>query len=189
MKKLVFTLILIILSGCVSQSELDSALADISALETKITENDLTIDDMESQVKTLTESANNLQTNYDELKDKYDTLDDDKDALQKEYNAAQNELGKLICSKQIDDMVYKNIFDVSTILAGWWVKQPNVQSVQGTYRDHIWNNTDTKIHSIMFTSSDDNQPYVEHFLVFFDEFGWKEGIFWIAEQCWLDSPY
>jgi len=189
MKKLIFVLILITMSGCISQSELDTALADISDLETQIAEKDLTYEEMESQVNALTESANILQANYDELNDDYETLDDAKDALQKEYNAAQNDLGKLICSKQIDDMVYKNIFDVSTILAGWWVKQPNVQSVQGTYRDHIWNNTDTKIHSIMFTSSDDNQQYVEHFLVFFEEFGWNEGIFWIAEQCWLDSPY
>ena len=149
----------------------------------------MTQDKLENQVLSLSESSNSLQGDYDTLLQEKEELQDKYSDTRSELQSKKRELGQLICTKQIDDMVYENIFDVSTILAGWWVKQSGVLSVQGTYRDHIWNNTDTKIHSIMFTSSDDNQPYVEHFLVFFDEFGWNEGIFWITEQCWLDSPY
>lgn len=189
MKKTLLLISLIFLVGCASKSELESALSEISVLESQISQKDLNIVDLEDQTQSLIDSLNNLQNDFDELNEEHDTLLEEFSNKKHDLQKVQNQLSKHICYQQIDDMKYENIFDVSTILAGWWVKQPGVQSVQGTYRDHIWNNTDTKIHSVMFTSSDDNQPYVEHFLVFFDEFGWKEGIFWLSSQCWLDSPF
>lgn len=196
MKKTLMLISLMFLIGCAPKAELESALTKISALESQISQQDTIMGELEDQSQSLNDSLASLQSDFDTLSGEYDTLFEEKETLQtkysdtrKELQSAEHSLGNLVCSKQIDDMVYENIFDVSTILAGWWVKQSGVQSVQGTYRDHIWSNADTKIHSIMFTSSDDNQQYVEHFLVFFDEFGWDEGIFWLSRQCWLDSPY
>jgi len=85
-------------------------------------------------------------------------------------------------------MKYENILDASTILAAWWARQPGVERVQGTYRDTIWSNANTKIHAIRYIASEDHKPYVEHFLVYFREFGMKPAVFWVGGQCWLDAP-
>jgi outer membrane murein-binding lipoprotein Lpp len=190
MKKILLLIVLFFLVGCVSKSELESAIVEISELESQITQQESNIEELESQVQSLNESSDRIQSDFDDLNEDYDTLSEDKESLQikysdtsKELQAAEHLIGRLICDEKID-MEYENIFDVSTILAGWWARQSQVESVKGTYRDHIWNNTDTKIHSVQFTSSQDHQPYVEHFLVFFDEFGWNTGVFWLSK---LDS--
>jgi predicted nuclease with TOPRIM domain len=192
----------IFLIGCTSKTELDSALADldsalmeISSLESKTLEQENTIKDYEDQLSTLVAENENLIAKNELLNQDYESLVNEKDELQSKYREnnlelteANIQLEKLICDEQLDQMEYNNIFDASTILAGWWALQPSVSSVRGTYRDHIWSNADTKIHAIQFISSNDNEQYVEHFLVYFDEFGMKPGVFWVGGQCWLDVP-
>jgi seryl-tRNA synthetase len=192
----------ILICGCVAKSDYETALAQIDDLETQITEKETTIDTLEAQNQSLSESLDShqselddLNTDYEVLSDDYQLLIEDNETLQEEYSdtkdelwSAYSQLNKLICDQTIDNMVYENIFDVSNTLADWWLEQPSVASVRGTYRDHIWSNADTKIHAVMFISANDNQPYVEHFLVYFDEFGMKPGVFWVGGQCWLNVP-
>lgn len=197
MKKIIFVFLTsIFIAGCVSKSDYDSALDEISTLKEEITESESTVQGLQDEVESLLDETNTLQSEYEVLQSDFEELVEEKDLLSDDYISAITELtiaegtlSRQICDLQIDDMVYENIYDVSTILAGWWVKQAGVYSVQGTYRDHIWSNADTKIHTVRFTSEDDYNPYVEHFLVFFEEFGWNEGIFWLSGQCWLDSPF
>lgn len=53
-------------------------------------------------------------------------------------------------------------------------------------RDTIWGKTNTRLHGITYVDSTDNERYLTWFLVYFDEFGWDEGVFWLEGQCWLE---
>ncbi len=64
---------------------------------------------------------------------------------------------------------------------GYWAARSNM-----TNRDTIWNNTDTKLHGVFSTSSEDNAQYLTWFLVYYDKFGWTEGVFWLDGQCCLE---
>ena len=189
MKRIQIATAILILTSCASKSDLDSALTDNVDLKEQIASQSEIIDDLEEDGSNLEASLSNLQIEYDHLSGDNSDLNDELSSNKSELIIAKRDLARHICSEQITDMKYENIYDVSTILAGWWAKQDSVQSVQGTYRDAIWNNTDTKIHSVNFTSASDQKQYVEHFLVFFDEFGWRHGIYWLSGQCWLDSPF
>jgi len=83
-------------------------------------------------------------------------------------------------------MSYGDILNSSTNLMAWVANQPWATRANSTMRDTIWTNTDTKLHGVFYTSSEDNQQYLTWFLVYYDEFGWEEGVFWLDGECWLD---
>jgi ABC-type phosphate transport system auxiliary subunit len=195
MKKFLFLLVSLLLVGCVSQSELDQAISQISDLEADIQEKDSDIASLETQLDGLEDAKLELDDEFEELQGEYEVVSAEKGELQLQYEEARrkvtsltSQLNDMVCDDQLDDMKYQNILDASTILSAWWARQPGVETVQGTYRDSIWSNADTKIHAVRFVSSQDHQPYVEHFLVYFDEFGMDPGVFWVGGQCWLDVP-
>ena len=178
---LFISVIILLTAGCVSKGELEQANANISTLE--------------SQLQDALQEKSELELTLEDLNSSFEELQIDNSDLQTSYSDAVSELSsestlvdRLVCPNQIEDMKYTDIFDASTIVASWWARQPNVESVNGTYRDHIWSNADTKIHGVRFTSSSDHQQYVEHFLIYFREFGMEPGVFWVGGQCWLDSP-
>ena len=117
----------------------------------------------------------------------YDELDDTYQEVKTQPNRLEDQLEDLQCEEKIPNMTYSDIFNSSTILSAWMADQSWVESVQGSYRDSIRNDVDSKIHAIRYISSNDNQPHVEHFVVYFDELEWEKGVFWIAGQCWLDK--
>jgi hypothetical protein len=105
-----------------------------------------------------------------------------------EASRLADEVGKYLCDSQITDMKYDSVMDASTILAAWFTRQPDTDSVHTPYRDKIWNNALSQLHGITYTSKADHEQYVEHFMVYFDEFGFTPSVFWIGGQCWLDAP-
>lgn len=176
-----------------AESELEDTQTDLDTVTLEWEDTEQALADAESQVismtvelETISEDMVVLQTDYDELQTSYDEMSDDYYALKTDNRMLKADLGQYVCEESITDMEYDNILDVSTILSGWVARQSWSERVQGSYRDTIWGNTDTKIHSIRFISSEDSQPYVDHFLVYFDEFGFEEGVFWLSRQCWLD---
>lgn len=181
-KNLLFiTIIILLTAGCVSKEELEKANTNISTLE--------------SQLKVALQEKSELELVLDDLNSSFEELQIDNADLQSNYSETISELAstnrlveRLVCPDQIQGMKYTDVFDASTIVAAWWARQTEVESVHGTYRDHIWSNADTKIHGVRYTSSSDHQQYVEHFLIYFREFGMEPGVFWVGGQCWLDSP-
>ncbi|MCW5887966.1 MAG: hypothetical protein KIT07_07550 [Anaerolineales bacterium] len=161
------SLVALLLASCVAKSDLEAANKELESLHQRV----------ESLVQ---ENEQLKSTNLSIGKQLTDA--------QTELRSTRQELENLLCEQQITDMKYSNVLDASTIIAAWWATQSNVASTHGTYRDHIWSNADTKIHAVRFTSSVDQQQYVEHFLIYFSEFGMKPGVFWVGGQCWLDAP-
>lgn len=195
MKKFLFLLVSLVLVGCASQSELDQAMSQISGLEAQLQEKDSDVSSLETELDELEDAKIELNNEFEELQAEFDVISSEKGELQLQYDEARrkvssltSQLDEMVCDDQIDDMKYQNILDASTILSAWWARQPGVETVQGTYRDSIWSNADTKIHAVRFVSSRDHKPYVEHFLVYFHEFGMEPGVFWVGGQCWLDVP-
>lgn len=184
-----------LLVGCASPAELYKANAQVSSLQAQNWENDSTISSLEAQVDRLTDTESGLQSEMESLQASFDKVQSERDNRKSKSDedyisilALTSQINRLICADQIVDMKYTNILDASTILAAWWARQPGVERVGGTYRNRIWSNGDTKIHAIQFVSSVDHEPYIEHFLVYFDEFEMKPGVFWLRGQCWLDVP-
>ena len=195
MKQITLLIAVLLIAGCASRADLDDALSQTSDLQAQIQEKDLAISSLESDIDQLSETESGLQSELESLQVSYDEVQSERDELQTIYDDARrkvtsltSDINKLICDDQLTDMKYQNILDASTILSAWLVRQSNVETVQGTYRDSIWSNADTKIHAVRFVSSDDHKPYVDHFLVYFNEFGMKPGVFWVKGQCWLDAP-
>ncbi len=185
-----------------TQNELDASIAEVEQIATNLemakVEYTEEIDAMNSEIEKLKEieteyfvildEKENAQAEFDALTESYDELNSKFRIALADRSKAESELAVHRCDVQIDDMQYDGILDISTILMGWLARRNYVDMVHNSYRDTIWNNTDTKIHSIRYRHTD-GKSYVDHFLVYFDEFGWTEGVFWLSEQCWLaDGP-
>lgn len=193
--KLTIALVALVLVGCASQSDLEQAQSSVTELQDQVTELQSVIDDSKSENSSLSDQLAEANDELTQVRDERDELQAELNQTTEDYNSARSRLTKatsqlnqLVCSQQIDDMKYDNILDASTIVAAWWARQSSVERVQGTYRDSIWSNADTKIHAVRYIAAEDNQPYVEHFLIYFREFGMTPGVFWVGGQCWLDAP-
>jgi uncharacterized coiled-coil protein SlyX len=170
-----------ILTACVSKVDLQTAEKRASDLQAQVTSLQGQLAEKDTQI----ESG---QAQLDELSSKVASLEADLTRAKSQASSLSREVTKPKRSSQITEMRYDDIMAASTILSAWWVKRPNVESVSTPYRDKIWSNAMTQIHGITYTSSEDHKPYVEHFLVYFDEFEMKPGVFWIGGRCWLDPP-
>jgi hypothetical protein len=98
----------------------------------------------------------------------------------------QGQLDIHICPEVLPAMDYGSIADASTILAAFVAQQSWAGRVQGTFRNSIWSNADSKIHGVRYVDSRDNKSYTTYFMVYFKEYGWNTGVYWVDRQCWLD---
>jgi hypothetical protein len=178
----------LLLAACASKGDLQVAQqkaadlqAQTSALQAQLAQKDLQLSAEQVTAKDLQSKNTTLEADLSKAKD-------DSAQLRSQVSALKATIGKYECSSQITDMKYGSVMDASTILSAWWARQPGVQELSTPYRDKIWSNALTQIHGITYTSSEDHKPYVEHFLVYFAEFGMTPSVFWIKGQCWLDPP-
>jgi chromosome segregation ATPase len=206
-------LVIFLLTACSSREELDQANQLITDLQAQLAQKDTDYqqmvaekdgqfsdsekkaEELSARVSELEKAIGEKQTELDAVHIERDILDEKVDTLNKQlvekddlYFSAKRQVDKLVCSQKLSSMKYNNLIDASTIMSAWWAQQPNVKRVTGSYRDKIWSNALTGIHGINYIYEVDNQEYVEHFLVYFDDFGMKPGVFWIKGQCWLDTP-
>jgi outer membrane murein-binding lipoprotein Lpp len=188
MKQVLVVLTALLISSCASPAKLDEAQARASELQVRADQQEAVISALRSQVDGLKTQLSTAQSDLDNAKSENDSLQTELSAANSSLSKLRVLANKLTCQDEITDMKYENILDASTIMAAWWARQPDVERVQGTYRDSIWSNADTKVHAVRYISSDDGQPYVEHFLVYFPEFDMNPGVFWVKGQCWLDVP-
>ena len=200
MKKLIVLIVLaMLLVACgVPQVDYDTAVKQISSLESSLTNSQADLKQTTIQLLETEAKLDNSAVLLSELQSKYDNLSVSKDNMTLLYTEAQENIETLysklkphLCDllgmEKLTTMRYESIMDVSTILQAYESGLPWVLRVSGTRRDTIWSNTQTKIHSVTYRHTD-GEMYVDHFLVYFDEFGWDKGVFWISEQCWLDRP-
>lgn len=193
-------LLVLFTTACVSKSQFEALSSELSDARGQISDLESDLADTSTQLAEATSETANLQTELAESHEAYDALSAEHEELQADLEDAEEvlqdaradvnrlstELDQYVCESQISDMKYSSILDASTIMAAWWARQDGTLRVQGTYRDTIWSNADTKIHAVRYVAAEDNQPYVEHFLIYFSEFGMSPGVFWVKGQCWLD---
>ena len=123
---------------------------------------------------------------FEELQGKYDELLSENADQRRQISTLSSDFEKIMCEEELNPMTYDDILTVSSNLMAWVTYQPWADRSNMTVRDSVWNNTDTKLHGVHYTASEDGQRYLTWFLVYFDEFGWSEGVFWLDGQCWLE---
>ena len=85
------------------------------------------------------------------------------------------------------EMDYSSVLAASSRLMAYVDGLPQIDHISTSFRNTLWNNADFKIYGVTYVA-DDRETYSMQFLVFFNEFGMKEGVFYVDGQCWLDSP-
>jgi len=182
MKKILLLIPLIFLVGCGSSVERESPPPVVESSESQDIEKDSTIANLEYQVWDLTESLKGLQVDYDALQT--ELAENEIDLL-----TIQNQSAMYLCETQLENMKYQNTRGAIAILEGWFAVQPEVQELQGTYSTQFWDGVDSRIHTLRYISAEDNLSTTSSFLIFFEEVGWRNGLLWMTEQCWLDYPH
>jgi len=173
MKKILILISILFLVGCSSNTELVTALAENETLKSQITSKDNYIEDLETQIQVLNESLDTLQTGYDDLK-----LETTGDLSPTKY----------LCDVQLENMKYESTRSAAAILEGWFAVQPQARLIQGTYATAFWTGVKSTIHTIRYISEETGLTTTSTFMIFFEEEGWKPGLLWMTEQCWLDFP-
>lgn len=166
--------------------ELDGANHQFQELETDVEDYQEEIVSLEKSLGETEEELSSTQSEFNDLTDKYNELHDLYGKNVRRISSLEKEAEKYICDESLN-MDYSGIAASSERLMDFYARQSHVEHVRYAYRDHIWTNTDTKIHSIRYIEND-GEEHVDHFLVFVNEFGMKEGTFWLSKQCWLDPP-
>ena len=189
MKKTIIVLTIpFLLASCtgISQEDYDAANATITELESELnaslSENEI----LASDIDTLESDLETQETEYQTLVEENEELSSRVDDQRRQITSLTSEVSNYICDDTISNMSYGDILNSSTNLMAWVANQSWATRANSTIRDTIWNNTDTKLHGVVYTASEDNQQYLTWFLVYYDEFGWEEGVFWLDGQCWLD---
>jgi hypothetical protein len=189
MNKLSFVLLLcLFLASCsgISQQQYDEALEEIEDLEARERALQAQIEDYASSIPELQQLVEEKAALFTEMEEQYEELLAENANIRREnrYLTQDNEM--LFCEEKIDGMTYNDILTISSTLMAWVTNQDWAERSNMTVRDTIWNNTDTKLHGVHYTSAEDGERYLTWFLVYFDEFGWREGVFWLDGECWLE---
>lgn len=191
MKKIVLIVLMTLaLSACssgITEDEFNTLSARIDELENSLEEANLSVESLEAtKSELLTTIADRdeiiLATTTERDDYKADIIE-----KQRELSSMMGTISFYECDDQLNDMNYQDIFSASTNLMAWVTNQEWALRASSTIRDAIWNNTDTKLHGVYYIDPTDNEMYVSWFLVYFDEFGWREGVFWLDKQCWLET--
>ena len=183
---IVISMFLVVSCSGVSQEEYNDALVTIAELEAN--EKSLTeeIDQFNASIPELQVLIEEKVALFAELQEQYDELLSENAGQRRELSWLTSDIEKLMCEEELEGMTYNDILTVSSNLMAWVTYQSWAERSNMTVRDTIWNNTDTKLHGVYYTASDDGERYLTWFLVYFDEFGWSDGVFWLDGQCWLE---
>jgi exonuclease VII large subunit len=173
--------------------ENDQLLKEINSLKESV---DRMGGDLDQYKSDLDESRNNLadlETQLEEKNQNITSLEEQQTELKKDLSDKNLEIKNL--NKQVDfyrcdedlDMDYSSVLAGSSRLMSYVDGLPSVDHVSTSFRNTIWNNADSKIYGIRYVA-EDGETYATQFLVYFNEFGMRKGVFYVDEQCWLDSP-
>jgi hypothetical protein len=91
--------------------------------------------------------------------------------------------------KPIKTMDYTNNSKVAILLQAYVVGLPRVKSVSYVYPEKLYSNTLSELFHVSYTDSEDGKTYSKRYIVYMDEFGWKNAVFSIDGQCWIDPPH
>lgn len=86
------------------------------------------------------------------------------------------------------NMDYSDNSKVMIQLQGYVSKLPGVKSVSYVIPEKVYSNSISQLLYITYVASDDGKVYSKRYIVFLEEFGWKNAVFSIDGQCWIDPP-
>jgi hypothetical protein len=91
--------------------------------------------------------------------------------------------------KPITTMDYTNNSKVATLLQAYVIGLPGVKSVSLVYPERLYSNTTSELFHVSYTDASNGQQYSKRYIVYMNEFGWKNAVFSIDGQCWIDPPH
>ena len=176
MKKMIWILAVLILAGC-SSGGAGEGQSD-SSLENQLAQKEAQIDVLENQVDDLVDQLTDLQMEVD--------------AQQMDSPSAEGAAGEgtspYLCEDQIPSMKYENASTAQAVLQGWFVLQPDVRELQGSFPTQFWDGVKSNIFTIRYISEETGLSTTTSFMIFIEEAGWTNGLLWMDEMCWLDHP-
>jgi len=86
-------------------------------------------------------------------------------------------------------MNYSDNSKVAILLQAYVSQLPDVQSVSFVIPEKLYSNTLSQLYHVTYISRTDGKVYSKRFIVYMKEFGWKNAVFSIDGQCWIDPPH
>jgi hypothetical protein len=90
--------------------------------------------------------------------------------------------------KPILNMDYSDNSKVAILLQAYVSTLPNVKSVSYVIPERLYINTLSQLFHVNYVDSTDGEVYSKRYIVYLTEFGWKNAVFSIDGQCWIDPP-
>jgi hypothetical protein len=90
--------------------------------------------------------------------------------------------------KPITNMDYSDNSKVAILLQAYVSTLPNVKSVSYVIPERLYSNTISQLFHVRYVDSTDGEIYSKRYIVYLTEFGWKNAVFSIDGQCWIDPP-
>ena len=90
--------------------------------------------------------------------------------------------------KPIKNMDYSDNNKVMILLQAYVSALPDVKSVSLVIPEKLYNNSTSQLFHVTYVSSEDGKVYSKRYIVYMQEFGWKNAVFSIDGQCWIDPP-
>jgi hypothetical protein len=90
--------------------------------------------------------------------------------------------------KQIINMNYSDNSKAMILLQAYVSTLPDVKSVSYVIPERLYSNTISQLVHVTYISSSDGKVYSKRYIVYLAEFGWKNAVFSIDGQCWIDPP-
>jgi hypothetical protein len=90
--------------------------------------------------------------------------------------------------KPISAMDYSDRSKMMVDLQAYVGGLPNVKSVSYVIPEKLYSNTISELFHVTFVALNDGKVYSKRYIVYAREFGWKNAVFSIAGQCWIDPP-
>jgi hypothetical protein len=91
--------------------------------------------------------------------------------------------------KPITNMNYSDNSKVAILLQAYVSTLPNVKSVSYIIPERLYINTLSQLFHVNYVDSTDGKVYSKRYIVYLTEFGWKNAVFSIDGQCWIDQPH
>lgn len=65
---------------------------------------------------------------------------------------------------------------------------PSVRSVSYVIPERLYSNTKSQLFHVTYVADNDGKVYSKRYIVYLAKFGWKNAVFSIDGQCWIDPP-
>jgi hypothetical protein len=88
----------------------------------------------------------------------------------------------------ITGVTYSDISKVIIQLQAYVSKMLDVKSISYAIPERLYSNTSSELVHITYVSTD-GKVYSRRYIIYIKEFSWKEGIYSIDGQCWIDPPH